>query len=105
MKRNFPRTSSILPPKNPEVKHVASQVPDSRMQKHGCINGRIGSNRIVNKLVRNESVVFIKHAGMDRKVEPINKHDEVQRQKKECDDREVFCGFNLPEAVTSNLLA
>jgi hypothetical protein len=47
------------------------------MQKHGCINGRISANRAVNKLVWNEGVVCIKHAGMDRKVEPINKHAEV----------------------------
>ncbi len=77
-------------PKNPEVEHVSSQMPDSGMQKHGSVNGWISGNRIVNQFVGNEGVVFIKHAGVDRKVDPINKYHEVQYQEKECEEGEVF---------------
>ena len=62
----------------PEVKHVPSQMPDSCMHEHGSINGGISADRTVNEIVGNECVVFIKHAGVYRKVDPINKHGEVQ---------------------------
>lgn len=79
--------------KNPEVKHVSSEMSDSRVQKHGGVKGRIGGNWTVDKLVGNESIVCIKHAGVDRQIDPINKHDDVQCQKKKCEYREVFCGI------------
>jgi hypothetical protein len=48
------------------------------MHEHGSINGGISTDRTVNKFVGNESIVFIKYAGVDRKVDPINKHGKVQ---------------------------
>jgi hypothetical protein len=53
-------------------------MPDSGMQKHGGIYCRKRAERTGNEFVRYESVGFIKHAGVDRKVDPINKNGDIQ---------------------------
>jgi len=75
----FPQNVFNIVAKNPEVKHVSPQMPDSRVQKHGGVKSRVSVNRVVNKSVGNKSVVFIEYAGVDRQIDTINKDNDVQR--------------------------
>lgn len=73
----FPQNSLNIITKNPEVKHVPSQMSYSRMQKHGGVKGRVCSKWVVNKLVGNESIVFVKYTWMDGQIDPVNKDNDV----------------------------
>ena len=73
----FPQNSLNIITKYPKVKHVPSQMSYSGMHKHRGVKGRGCSKWVVNKLVGNKSIVFIKYTWMDGQIDPVNKHNDV----------------------------
>ena len=73
----FPQNSLNIITKNPEIKHVPSQMSYSCMHKHRCVKGRGCSKWVVNKLVGNEGIVFIKYTWMDGQIDPVSKDNDV----------------------------
>ena len=65
-------------PENPHIQHVASEMPQAGVQKHGRINGGIGGYRKTDQLAGDQSILVVKVREFHRHSQAVNENENIR---------------------------